>query len=607
MKLPRSIGFTPGFRNGLSAAACLILAGAELAFACSDILLPAGAGGEDTSVVSVRTMDFEMNMFYYFDVVPRGYHFESDNPPGWFDDQYGYRWTGSNGFVAVSGAWPVLFKNDGSGTRYFEGMNEKGLSASLLWLQLSANHYPDTVSGTTNLSLQHVVAYVLSLCDTVADVTNQMRKVVVWQQDVDFIIATVPLAVHLIVHDAQGDTALIEWYGKTAHVHGPDEMNTLRVLANDPTIDGHVNIATNWTALTATNGFKAPPDDRHLDAGHLVLPGDSSSASRYLRARKLNDAFQNYYEPFQAIWPRENPALWRVNMASRLIGRVEEVYGEYYSEEEENFFATIFTIARDHTNRRLYYRGLYNSNLKMIDLAQINFTNQFECRPWIILDPDPAEPCHFGEQAQDVTGGLGSQIGYRGRGAGASNTQFSMDYTFVCQTGAVPEQGQMFIYGWSPDGRLLYWNGSAWVENTDTEYRSIPPCYSGALVHVTITNLIRDLPVSGWAGSRIYAGYGHDQADMLLNGQAQLVAVIQDPFATWDAFLTNVVLDTLSSGTQMVWQGYAGYSYQMQQSTNLLGSFWHESGVITGVYGVHPWPVDTTQIPIYYRLKVSGL
>jgi choloylglycine hydrolase len=587
-------------RAGLALAAWL--AGAVAASACTDLLLPPGAGGEDTSMISARTMDFGVNLTYYFDVVPRGYSFESDNPSGW--RKYGCKWQGSNGFIGVSGAWPVLFDNDGSGTRYFDGMNEKGLSAALLWLDKSAGQYPDPVAGTTNLSIQHVVAYVLSLCDTVADVTNEMAKMVVWQQDLGISPLNVPLLLHLVVHDAHGDSALIEWYGKTAHVHGPAEMNALRIVANDPDIGGHVNIATNWTTLTAANGFKSPADDRHLDTNYLALPGDSSSASRYLRIRKLNDAFQNYYEPFQNIWPRENPSLWRINMASRLIGRNEEVYGEY--PDEDYFFHTVFTLMRDHTNKRLYYRGVYNSNLKMIDFSQINFTNTFECRAWVMLDPDPAEPCHFGEQARDVTGVLGSQMGYQGRIDGLTNTTFSLDYTFVCQTSTIPEQGSMFLYCYAPDGRMLYWTGSNWVENLDLVNRVIPPCYTGSLVNVTFTNLFKDLSVADWAGTHIYAGYGHDQADMFLNNKIQLVGVVADPFTTWDAHLTNVVLNIASgAATQIIWQSFAGYDYQVQASTNLFSS-WHEAGTVTGAYGAQQWPLDTTKSQLFYRIKVSG-
>jgi penicillin V acylase-like amidase (Ntn superfamily) len=568
-----------------------------VARACSDLLLPPGASGEDQSVVSARTMDFAQNMSYYFDVVPRNYHFESDNPPGW-NDQYGLKWQGKYGFVGVSALWTFLFKNNGNGTRYFDGMNEKGLSAALLWLDRANSGFPEPVDGVNNVSIQHVVAYVLSTCETVSEATNELSKVHVWQEQLAWDIA-VPLLLHMVVHDANGDTALIEWYDGQPHYHGPAEMNNLRIVCNDPAIAGHVAIATNWSMLTAANGFKSPADDRHLDSNYVTLPGDSSSASRYLRLKKLNDAFLNYYEPFQNIWPMEHPDMWRIHMANRIIGRSEEVYGEF--PDVGGFFHTIFTLIRDHTHQRIYFRGVYNSNLKMIDLSQINFTNQFACRPWLYLDPNPAEASHYEDQAQDVTAILGSQMNYGSVFNAQSNTKFSMDYTFACQTSTVPDQGMMFIYCRTPDQRLLCWNGTQWVENTDITNRALIACYTGSLVNVTFSNLFQNLPVADWTGAHIYAGYGSDQADMLIKNNYQLIGVVRNPFQTVEEHLTNVVLNASANSKQLGWQGYDGYFYDISTSTNLFAG-WQSAGTITGTYGIIQFPIDETQTQTFYRV-----
>jgi hypothetical protein len=52
--------------------------------------------------------------------------------------------------------------------------------------------------------------------------------------------------------------------------------------------------------------------------------------------------------------------------ANRVIARTEEVYGEFPQEDLlglTGYFHTQFTVIRDHTNKNLYVRGIYNPNL----------------------------------------------------------------------------------------------------------------------------------------------------------------------------------------------------------------------------------------------------
>jgi hypothetical protein len=62
-----------------------------------------------------------------------------------------------------------------------------------------------------------------------------------------------------------------------------------------------------------------------------------------------------------------------------VIARAEEVYGEYPQEDLlglTGYFHTQFTVIRDHTNKNLYVRGIYNANLRRVSLP--TFFNQDE-------------------------------------------------------------------------------------------------------------------------------------------------------------------------------------------------------------------------------------
>jgi len=163
----------------------------------------------------------------------------------------------------------------------------------------------------------------------------------------------------------------------------------------------------------------------------------------------------------------------------------------------------------------------------------------------------------------------------------------------------------MFIYCYAPDGSLRAWSGGQWVECLDLTNGVIPACYAGSLVNVTFTNLFHGAGVAGWAGAHIYAGYGRDQADMLLNGKAQLIGVVADPFQTRDACMTNVVLKATILPRQFDWQGYAGFQYEVMTSTNLLGK-WESAGHVTGAFGTLVWPVAADGTPHFYRLRIAS-
>ncbi len=567
--------------------------------ACSDFILRPGESPADTSVVSCRTLDFEYNLYYFAEAVPRGIEISSDDPSGY--RKYGKKWTNAFGYVGVSALWPMMSNKN----RYFEGMNEQGLTASLLWLDRSDGHFQDAAEGAENVSIQSVIAWVLGSFQTVAEVTNAVPKVQVWQQSLNFGIFTVALDLYLVVHDADGNSAVIQWYDKQVHVNGPDVVNTYRLTANDPTYPEQIQILTNFAALGRANGMKIPAGDT-LATNQLVLPGDSSSPSRFQRLYKLVHSAENSYDPFKGLWPREYPDFWRVQQANAIMSRVEEVYGEtlHYDADTDLWpsFHTVFTVIRDHTHKKIYFRDVYNNQLRVMDLSQVDWSVRFKRYAWFYLDPDPCDGSYYLDYANDVSDRLdGPRVRYEGSGADATVTY---DQTILPQTNDLGRMGVMFVFCRSPDGQLLSWNGTNWITCADMTNEVLQPCYSGVLARQYFTNILDHAAVTNWAGRRVYAGAGLSQNEMLVNGKYQLVQVVSDPMSPWLEPVTNMPVEIGSTGglRQLSWQGYDGWQFRVEASSNLPE--WEVVGATNGSFTPMSWPLNPdAENRLFYRLS----
>ena len=100
-------------------------------------------------------------------------------------------------------------------------------------------------------------------------------------------------------------------------------------------------------------------------SGMLGLPGDFTPPSRFVRA-----AF------FQVTAPQQPTAKRSVTQAFHILNNFdipsgsEEQLGKALADLPS---ATQFTVASDTQNRMLYYRTMYNSNIRCIDLKSIDF------------------------------------------------------------------------------------------------------------------------------------------------------------------------------------------------------------------------------------------
>jgi hypothetical protein len=197
----------------------------------------------------------------------------------------------------------------------------------------------------------------------------------------------------------------------------------------------------------------------------------------------------------------------------------------------ENPFHTIYTVIRDHTNRVLYFRGVYNAAMRKVDLTKLAFDrpNKYGLS-WMFVDPNSANPGYYLDFAQDTTSML-SGVDAKISGLDALPL-LTIDYTFRVSQQDLAEfgssDGEIFIFRRDTDGELFYWDARSrsWVQSKDMILR---PSYSGKLTTMEFNGLFQNAFLKKYSGTKIYAGYGTNQTEMLMNGRYGLVYVVQNP------------------------------------------------------------------------------
>ena len=332
--------------NLLFATAALLLSFPTSA--CTGITLKS----KDGHTVVARTIEWggsDLNSQYV--IVPRGYRQQSLLPGGQtdgmtFDARYGY--VG----LAVEQEQFVA-----------EGLNEAGLSAGLFYFPAYGEYetYDPAEKASTVADLQ-VVAWLLGECATVDEVKAAVKKVHVVQID--------PRAstVHWRFTDRTGRQIVLEI------VNGGELRfyeNTLGVLTNSPDLPWHLTNLNNYVNL-----FPGPAPAQQLGSmelkqfgagsGFLGLPGDVTPPSRFVRA-----AF------YQTSAPQQDAAGKTVLQGFQILNNFDIPVGIEFAGGKvpaDIPSATQWTSATDMMGGCIYFRTMYDSRIRCIDLNGIDFS-----------------------------------------------------------------------------------------------------------------------------------------------------------------------------------------------------------------------------------------
>lgn len=313
--------------------------------ACTGITLRTADGG---SIVA-RTIEWGgSNLNSRYVIVPRGYTQRSYTPEG-ID---GMRFAARYGYVGLAVEQKEFVA---------EGLNEEGLSAGLFYFPAYGRYVDfDPALKEQSIADLQLVAWVLGSCRTVDEVKEAIGKVRV--------IAIDPRAstVHWRFTDRSGQQIILEIIdGKPCFYD-----SKLGVLTNSPGYEWQLTNLNNYVNLYPGSAAAHPLGEVQLaqfgaGAGMLGLPGDITPPSRFVRA-----AF------YQATAPQRATAEDTVLECFQILNNFDIPIGVEFATGQTPTdipSATQWTSAADPQNGRIYYRTMYNSAIRCIDLKSIDF------------------------------------------------------------------------------------------------------------------------------------------------------------------------------------------------------------------------------------------
>ena len=218
-----------------------------------------------------RTLDLEFSYNESVTVTPRNYPFSFRTLPALASHH------AIIGMATVADGYPL----------YYEATNEHGLSMAGLNFPGNAHYFPPC-EGKDNVTPFEFIPWILGQCKTLAEARTLLAKINLC--DIPF-SAEFPLSpLHWILADRDG-AITVESVAEGLKIY----ENSVGVLTNNPHFDYHMTHLCDYLNLT-----HLPPENRFADGidlptysrgmGAMGLPGDLSSASRFVRATfvKLN-------------------------------------------------------------------------------------------------------------------------------------------------------------------------------------------------------------------------------------------------------------------------------------------------------------------------------
>ena len=164
---------------------------------------------------------------------------------------------------------------------YFEATNEKGLSIAGLNFPENAVYHP-FADGKQNITPFEFIPWILAQCSCIDEVKDHLNNINILNIDFSEQLPLSPL--HWMISDKKS-SIVAEPMNDGLKIHN----NPFEVLTNNPPFDYHKLNANNYMELNngrAISRFREsiPMKNYSLGMGALGLPGDYSSASRFIKA-----------------------------------------------------------------------------------------------------------------------------------------------------------------------------------------------------------------------------------------------------------------------------------------------------------------------------------
>ena len=312
--------------SALLCAAALVAGPAifpEVAQACTRLVYH----GADNQIVTARSMDWKTSIDTNLWIFPRG--MERSGEAG----ENSLTWTSQYGSVIASGY-------DISTT---DGLNDAGLSASVLWLVES--EYPARDEGKPGLTIAAWAQYVLDNFATVAEAVAELEK-----EPFTLITDNVPgeqrlATLHLAISDASGDSAIVEYIEGKQRIHHGSQY---QVMTNSPTYDKQLAMNEYWEQI----------------GGTVMLPGTNRAADRFARA--------SFYVNAIPKTPNQRETIASV---FSVIRNVSVPYG-ITTPDQPNISSTRWRTVADQKRLQYFFESALTPNTFWVDLSKFDLSEK---------------------------------------------------------------------------------------------------------------------------------------------------------------------------------------------------------------------------------------
>lgn len=294
-----------------------------------------------------RTLDLEFSYGETVTVTPRNFKFEFRKTSA-IDSHYAII-----GMATVVNDYPL----------YYEAANERGLSMAGLNFPGNAYYFPE-IDGMDNITPFEFIPWILSQCKNLSEARDCLSKINLVNENFSEKLPLSPL--HWIIADRTG-AVTVESVADGLKIYD----NPIGVLTNNPTFDYHMTHLCDYMNLT-----HRVPENRFGDIclgaysrgmGAMGLPGDLSSASRFVRAAfvKLNSVSGE----------SENES---ISQFFHILGAVAQQRG-CVELPDGSYEITEYTSCINTDNGIYYYTTYENNCISAVDMHKCNLDGDELC------------------------------------------------------------------------------------------------------------------------------------------------------------------------------------------------------------------------------------
>lgn len=285
-----------------------------------------------------RTLDVEFDILPSVVVTPRNYTFSVSNKKI------------NSHFAVIGMALPV-----NNHPLYFDASNEAGLAMAGLNFPKNA-YYFEQVKGKLNVPVSDFILYILSTCKSVEEAKMELNDLVLVEKN-PYSMPTSPL--HFIISDKKASIT-VEQTTEGLKVYD----NSVGVLTNNPPFNWHMLNLANYLNITSDEPTNRMLNDINIvpyckGMGGIGLPGDLSSASRFIRATFTKFNAKKYANDSENI--------------HQFFHILESVFQtEGLAKAGDSYEKSLYTSCIDVDNSVYYYKTYQNSRINAVKMQDID-------------------------------------------------------------------------------------------------------------------------------------------------------------------------------------------------------------------------------------------